>query len=82
MSILEAENQFNRRDGPQIVIPKLNGNITKVYKQDPSRHYSRKTGSLEPGGGGGGTGGAAPPTFFTTHVFFIMNDSKKKLKKC
>ena len=52
MSILEAENQFNRRDGPQIVIPKLNGNITKVYKQDPSRHYSRKTGSLEPGGGG------------------------------
>ena len=54
MSILEAENQFNRRDGPQIVIPKLNGNITKVYKQDPSRHYSRKTGSLEPGGGARG----------------------------
>ena len=79
MSILEAENQFNRRDGPQIVIPKLNGNITKVYKQDPSRHYSRKTGSLEPGGG---HGGPDPPTFFTTHVFFIMNDSKKKLKKC
>ena len=45
MSILEAENQFNRRDGPQIVILRLNGNITKVYKQDPSRHYSRKTGS-------------------------------------
>ena len=80
MSILEAENQFNRRDGPQIVIPKLNGNITKVYKQDPSRHYSRKTGSLEPGGGG--ARGAWPPNFFTTHVFFIMNDSKKKLKKC
>ena len=38
MSILEAENQFNRRDGPQIVIPRLNGNITKTYKQDPSRH--------------------------------------------
>ena len=71
MSILEAENQFNRRDGPQIVIPKLNGNITKVYKQDPSRHYSRKTGSLEPGGrGGGGTGGLTPQLFYYSCVFY------------
>ena len=69
MSILEAENQFNRRDGPQIVIPKLNGNITKVYKQDPSRHYSRKTGSLEPGGGGG-TGGLTPQLFYYSCVFY------------
>ena len=69
MSILEAENQFNRRDGPQIVIPKLHGNITKVYKQDPSRHYSRKTGSLEPGGGGGG-GGSPPKIFYYSCVFY------------
>ena len=64
MSILEAENQFNRRDGPQIVIPKLNGNITKVYKQDPSRHYSRKTGSLE-------HGGPDPPTFLLLMCFLL-----------
>ena len=68
MSILEAENQFNRRDGPQIVIPKLNGNITKVYKQDPSRHYSRKTGSLEPGGG---TGGLTPQLFLLLMCFLL-----------
>ena len=68
MSILEAENQFNRRDGPQIVIPKLNGNITKVYKQDPSRHYSRKTGSLE---GGGGPGGLTPQLFLLLMCFLL-----------
>ena len=75
MSILEAENQFNRRDGPQIVIPKLNGNITKVYKQDPSRHYSRKTGSLEPGGGG--TGGLTPQLFLLLMCFLLWTIVKR-----